>query len=527
LYVHVVDTVLASAYNPDENAAQAASSIGGDWRNLRTLLQHIAFWMHTQGPESGRWISEFQLRDVVYSYLCKYRQPSLELAGEADQFIAQQRERGGLIEERNGRFRFVHLSIQEFLVARSLAETLREIASIAAFMREGDRLSNPWWREPFLLLFGYLNSAAPDACLSLMERLLLDSKGEIEPLEIVAESLVDLGERRQIWSTVADAIAKALESPRRTSAIVRVSAGRSLARLGDPRCGVHPRALEDGRGALEFVLCEVQEGPVVLGSDMSLDENALDQEMPQETKDSGPFFVSRYLVTNAIFDMFCVAADGYEENGNWTSEGLAWRNDRHRETRYTGNFSLSNHPVVGVTWFECVAFCRWATRRLNEEGTSYIWLEDRVKEVIVTDVEVRLPTELEWEKAARGVNGRLYSWGDNFDELACNWAGVGANSTSAVGAFPLGQSPYGVLDACGNVWEWCLDPWQRERCNSSYSAVKVDREVMRPVRGGAFGNFPKLLRSACRFGNPPEFESDDLGFRVVVIPNYGSASKIL
>jgi formylglycine-generating enzyme required for sulfatase activity len=160
-----------------------------------------------------------------------------------------------------------------------------------------------------------------------------------------------------------------------------------------------------------------------------------------------------------------------------------------------------------VAWDDAVAFCRWLTR--------------------ATSRTFRLPTEAEWEKAARGTDGRVYPWGNGWDpaRLNCQTSPAAApGATSPVGRYsPLGDSPYGAADMSGNVWEWCAD-W--------FDAQTYARRAARPVRdpqgpatgpgyvarGGAFNTSAKQVRCAHRNWYYPDDRRADLGFRFVVMP---------
>ena len=150
--MEVVDTLLTSDYNPDEVVAQHLAQLGGDWRTRRDLLQHLAFYMHSRGQKAGREIGERELTEGLCTYL-RTRRATPGAAAEvlvAD-LVAVSRQRGGLLEERAGQYRFSHLSFQEFLTARYLAEFERDVSRIAAFLEKQSRLTDSWWREAILL----------------------------------------------------------------------------------------------------------------------------------------------------------------------------------------------------------------------------------------------------------------------------------------------------------------------------------------------------------------------------------------
>lgn len=156
------------------------------------------------------------------------------------------------------------------------------------------------------------------------------------------------------------------------------------------------------------------------------------------------FHISRYPVTNAHFAPF-VAGGGYDVRDWWDEPGWAL-NRKHgwREPRFWRDpeWSRPDHPVVGVSWYEAMAFCRWLAAQQGRPVT--------------------LPTEQQWQRAAQGDDGRYYPWGDAdpADDL-CNWQRH-VDSTTPVTRYPAGASPFGVMDLCGNVWEWCATSWTGE-----------------------------------------------------------------
>ena len=149
--MEVVDTLLTSSHNPDEQVAQRLAQLGGDWRGRRDLCQYLAFQMHSRGRQAGRDIPEHELTDLLCEYLIqrRHKPPEASEALVAD-FLAASRQRGCLIEEQAGRHRFTHLTFQEFLAARYLAEAEREVERIAGFIEADGRAGDSWWREPLL-----------------------------------------------------------------------------------------------------------------------------------------------------------------------------------------------------------------------------------------------------------------------------------------------------------------------------------------------------------------------------------------
>ncbi|MCP4285430.1 MAG: formylglycine-generating enzyme family protein, partial [Gammaproteobacteria bacterium] len=206
---------------------------------------------------------------------------------------------------------------------------------------------------------------------------------------------------------------------------------------------------------------------------------------------SAPYCLSRYPVTNAQYRAF-IADEGYTERWRecWTDGGWEWREKKSvTEPRWRGGeFDLPNHPVVEVFWYEAVAFCEWLTHRL------------RARAELSVVQSVRLPTETEWEKAARGEDGREYPWGnENITPERANYNDTGLGATNTVGCFPRGVSPYGCEEMAGNVWEWCQNLY------SSSGSGRV-------LRGGYWGDGAGGCRSAFRYGGGPGLRGSFIGF---------------
>jgi len=226
-----------------------------------------------------------------------------------------------------------------------------------------------------------------------------------------------------------------------------------------------------------------------------------EREMPQHSVDLPDYAMSRYPVTNAEFGRF-IEDDGYQARDHWTEAGWQMKEKENwTQPRYWDDekYNVSAQPVVGVSWYEAVAYCRWLAAKT---GKPY-----------------RLPTESEWEKVARGPDGHRYPWGDQppTPEL-CNF-GNNVGHPTPVGQYsPLGDSPYGCGDMAGNVWEWCATRWQEEYPlpkEDEWDDDYLDGTSLRVRRGGSFGLDLRYVRGALRYWYNPYFRNGDSGFRVV------------
>ena len=198
---------------------------------------------------------------------------------------------------------------------------------------------------------------------------------------------------------------------------------------------------------------------------------------------------------------------------------------RPTQPRYWDDSHYNNpsQPVVGVCWFEAMAYCAWLTRRINESA-NYIGADALVQHV--ADPQIRLPSEAEWEKAARwdGAAARDYPWGETWDVARANTLEGRVLSTAPAGVYPEGASPWGALELAGNVWEWTGSRWgaEFERPDFVYPYHPADgREDpessdLRVVRGGTWNYEARSARAACRGRYDPVSWYSRLGFRLLL-----------
>jgi formylglycine-generating enzyme required for sulfatase activity len=517
LYDSAIEALLRGTYNPDELVTAYLAQQAIDWRRHREFLQYVAFMIHLQFPNASQRFSEDDLKNVLRPHIVtRLRVSKTETDALLENFAQASRERGSILDVRNELFGFREHGLQEFLAARHLASRDEKMGGPGQFMEDTQRALSGWWREPFLLAIGYLGVAAPDNGLGLLMHLtgLAEDpeRRELSPralatTELAAAAIIEFGiADRDLLRFTGERLADLLTSPQTildgpAGWRLRVAAGDTLGYIGDPRPGVGGVPMEDGHAAGLF--CEIPAGKFTMGSDGERDLLAFAHECPSRSEAiSTKYLIARYPTTNAQFANFVSAVDGYSDDGNWSVEGLIWRQSADGSRHVS---SPPNHPRVNVSWYEAEAYCAWLERLLKHDKVVQIWKRDHVERVVVDRVIARLPTEREWEKAARGHDGRRYSWGASIRDDVGVERRVSLARTTAVGLFADEDSPYGAMDMCGNVWEWCIDTWSS------------DVDGRRVVRGGGFGPNRRVIRAACRFGNSPAARHDDLGFRPIVI----------
>ena len=262
---------------------------------------------------------------------------------------------------------------------------------------------------------------------------------------------------------------------------------------------------ERRRAGLVEEMVQIPAGTLLMGSD-----EGGSAERPVHSVFLPAFSIDRFEITNAEFAGFVpttghitnakASGTGWDWDGGWVKvKGADWRHPHGLSSSIQG---LENHPVVQVSWIGAQAYCRWRGKRL--------------------------PTEAEWERAARGDGGRTYPWSNqpphdgkryraSYGSDRCCRADAGDDYlfTAPVGSFPLGRSPFGLEDMAGNVWEWVEDWYDQEfyRRSPSENPVNESSGKGKVFRGGGWGNNPSGLRSTLRHANPPEIGLSMVGFR--------------
>jgi formylglycine-generating enzyme required for sulfatase activity len=458
LYQKAVDAMLRPDYTLDQAVMDDIERRLGSLALAREMLQYLAFHMHKRGDEQGPEISEEGLRQIFE------KEPAF--APRVNVLLNQTRERGTLLEERGGFYRFLHLSFQEFLAGRYLAE-MRDPKAIAQFLEDGPVLDN-WWREPILLMIGYLDLASPLRARQVLIRLSgLEEKRlsrRLKPDVTVAEAEIAASaylechnQEKDLQVRLQEQLQKLLTREENVKPLIRANAADVLDRLG------------------------------WLPPD-------LDLFVPVPNANTPSFWIARYPVTNVQYERFLKAPDFAEKRywmdfpqfdeqsqlmagKTWGETGWNWLQESLKDSKYSLDYnrvfpghwndpligiSRRSIPVTGVSWYEANAYCKWLLAHWTDPifGFAHINLNPR-------PVEIRLPTEKEWVQAAGGEFGGRFPW-DKPDQATIqedeiikrtNVLESGIKRTTTVSLFTQGASPCGAIDMAGNVFEWQGNFW--------------------------------------------------------------------
>ena len=458
LYEKYVETMLSS-WNKARSLSGRATGRDLDVVQTLKILAPLALWMHEVSPGLGL-VKREDLRRRVEDMYREKDEANYEAA--AATFIDDLSEEAGLLLERGpGEYGFIHLTFEEYLAGVAIAGLgQRDIGPVVDYL--GPRVGQPGWNEVTRLTVAYLGivQQRDEAAGAVVEALIARAPGRPGEAAVLAgEATLDAlpgGVPAASRERVMAALVSAMQG-RAVETILRRRAGLVLGRLG-----WRPTDLD--------AVVEVAAGDFLYGDDRE--------------KKTIPFayWIGKYPVTNCEYARF-IEDGGYRRRELWSEAGWRWREEQQREApAYWGSLEWNNPvlPVVGVSWYEAEAYCAWLAAR-NIEGFT-----------VPPGYRVRLPTETEWERAARGNDGREYPWGGDFDPSLANTAASEGTGTTAVCAYLEGASPCSALDMAGNVWEWTLSPWSTEDPN--------------PVlRGGSRVGDARVARCAFRFRIDPDY----------------------
>ncbi len=510
LYQTYVETLLRN-WNLVRSLA-GRSSRDLDLVETLKILAPLALWMHQTSPGVGL-VREWDLHQELERIYRERGESDPEAATR--HFLDDVRDHAALLLDRGGRqYGFIHLTFQEYLAAVALAQKGQQgvepiVEALAQHVDEAP------WHEVILLTVGYLGigQKRDEAASAVVEALLDQAPGRPGQAVVLAGRAVADAGSAGVTSACRQRVVEALLRTMRADKVApvrRAQAGRALADVGDPR----PEVMTlDG---MEF--CRVPAGPFWMGSEDS-DEQAWEEEKPLHLCEIPyDYFLARYPVT--------------------VTQLRAWAEASGRQSRAPfglWGWGALNVPAERVNWNDAAAFCEWLTER---------W---RVGGLLKKGWAVCLPSEAEWEKAARGgvkilsrpqvgslrnrsSNGplmenprphRRYPWGEKDDRRLANSLEAKTRQVSPAGCFAGGASPYGCEEMAGNIWEWTrslFEPYP-------YPADLKDRqrredhsvEGRRVLRGGSAILSSRFMRCAFRNKEHPRRRYRTIGFRVALI----------
>jgi len=518
-----------------------------DINDRKLVLQQVALTLHEHALKE---IDAEPLREILAQQFGDAVDDPREVDAAVNRFLNVIQERTGLLIARaEGTYAFSHLTFQEYLAALAVAG--RDDYADYTLKRTAEE----WWREVILLEAGYLSTQSKEKTTRLIKAI-ADNKTEPEPyhnLVLAAECVRDAGANRIVGNLETELrkrLQRELEPPIAKGPFAklqiwmkqgisaeaaikqRIAAAEALGKIGGSQYWTMPY------GEPDWV--NIPAGEFTMGEPKEAHRVALAE-----------FYISRVPITNAQYELF-VKATGHEPPKHWNGK----RVPRGKEI----------HPVVYVSWHDALEYCQWLTEVLKTSprdpkndrhsgrdrrnpdcmdaskpihpwslgsgdpcrndgeylDSTELPSDALLQTKVSTAWRITLPSEAEWEKAARGANDALiFPWGNEFDAKRCNVNESGFGGTTPVGIFPNGASPYGCLDMAGNVWEWTRslydfgypylpnDPKRED--------LRAGDEIRRVVRGGSWGLIQDYARCAVRDGNQPGNRDYYGGFRVVLL----------
>lgn len=536
------------------------ASILDNSQRIREILNRLGFEAHKLQELKGA-ETDLARRDILALLETPQYLGDMSLASE---FLDYVDHRAGLLVGQGGSeagtkpstYSFPHRTFQEYLTGCWMVTGRNPARTYRAYLKSSDYwylaaelgseellYNNPQGRTLFLdLAYGLCPAADPESEADWRGVVWSGRMSTLLPQTVIeADDDPDGGQvyLARLFSRIEQAM-RCSQLPWRD----RAAAGLALAKLGDRRVQV----MDVDRILLGYI----PPGPFLMGS-TDADEDVRDNEKPQHrlTIEYG-YWLALFPVTNAQFATF-VRERGYENSQYWTEASLTgiWQNGKIKgrydhaarsvPCDFGEPFSLDNHPAVGITWYEAMAFCRWLTER---------W---KSKSLLPDDWQVILPSEVEWEKGAKGgltipkqvtinqlhnINqwkpdvalvknprpGRIYPWGSTDEtDLAelnrANYQGGRIDNSNAVGCFPNGISPYGLEEMVGNVFDWTRSHYKPYPCDShgDGNGFQSDNDLY-VLRGGYYNGDTTWLRCAFRYWEFPSYNKDVVGLRIACVP---------
>ncbi len=412
-----------------------------------------------------------------------------EFGGDVDaneEMLERETNESGIISSIGTDLKFWHLSFQEYLAALEIGG-LSEAQQLGKVVSSG-RLYEPEWRETMRLLGGELFKQGEAKVEGLFQAILSKLgpqaafESQVRCAALLSAMMLDLSRMKYVPKTpdyqrTVKAVMGIFEKgeAKKIEIEKRIEAAELLAQVGDPR-------LDDENWIA------IPGGTFRMGAQKkdvtgaNYDPEAYDEESPVHEVTLRGFRIRRFLVTVQEFEKF-IKSKGYSTPKYWT-ENYGKFNQPENWDRQKQH---ATWPVVGVSWFEAAAYCAWANSRL--------------------------PTEAEWERAARGPHSLQHPWGDEppLDPSYANYSGI--QHPTPVGLFPKGNTAEEVCDMLGNVYEWCSDwfgSYGEGILDNPTGPASGDRKLL---RGGCWGGVPRYVRVSYRYWFEPALRYNIMGFR--------------
>ncbi|MCL4203062.1 MAG: SUMF1/EgtB/PvdO family nonheme iron enzyme [Pirellulaceae bacterium] len=463
------------------------------------LLQELALAMQDdpegrQTQVSKRWGAERIAAELAGAPVTK------DTIAAAERFLDEEEVDSGIIVGRGSELAYWHLTFQEFLAAKAIASRLDD-QQRQILLADRNKVYTPDWREVVLLYAGALHQQGKAKVAGFLGGL-LDGLGPSPSLAdqarcagLIGSILQDLTPLKYEFADpryhgLLDAVT-AIFDPQRSQAVPlaeRIAAADALGGAGDARLDLRREDYWVAIPAGKFLMGAQSDDPKAANYDPESTDTDQWRETPHEVY-LDAYCIARYPVTVGQYGQF-VEDEGYQDERWWTAGGFG---EYSEPDEWERQVAYPSRPVVRVSWWEAKAFCAWAG--------------------------FRLATEAEWERAARGPEGRKYPWGDDpIDEQRANYAkAIGQPNIghpTPVGIYPLGSTAEGICDLAGNAWEWCEDGFAEYTVESVANPHGNPEGSDRVLRGGCWAGGAEYCRAAYRNGGVPSNRYVNLGFRL-------------
>jgi len=412
---------------------------------------------------------------------------------------------GLLVEPTPGVAKFIHRSFHEYLTAAAWVESGKLVALIRQY------IDRPAFREVIAMAIAYQRllhrGGSVDHATKTVARIIDRPPGPPGLAAVrMSEAIIDAGPnavddhaRTAVVRALSSTLADSGSGPGSyASALVRAEAGNALGALGDPRFSRDRWWLPDES---HYGFVRIPHGDFLMGESPRENDHR-DGTVDEHTVAVPEFFIGRYLVTVAQFRAYVL-------------------DTAHREPTDPRSLNtVVNHPVVNISWREALDYCAWLAAALQTDRT----IDETFKQALGGAWTLVPPSEPEWEKAARGTDGRPYPWGWTCEPDRANYWDTGIRAPTSVGCFPRGASPFGVLDLSGCAEEWTRSLWGRNPAQPQFvypytpndGRENLSRSGHRVIRGGDFNSLPRSIRATSRSSLPTE-KSPRVGLRIAVV----------